>query len=35
MRRVERLRPDPIPAIHPMLEYLASGQRAEWYEDTK
>ncbi len=35
MRRIERFRPDPIPAIHPMPEYLASGQRAEWYEDTK
>jgi len=32
---LERLRPDPIPAIHPMPEYLASGQRAAWYEDTK
>jgi hypothetical protein len=35
MHILERLRPDPIPAIHPMPEYLASGQRAEWYEDTK
>ena len=35
MTILERLRPDPIPAIHPMPEYLASGQRAEWYEDTK
>ena len=35
MNILERLRPDPIPAIHPMPEYLASGQRAEWYEDTK
>jgi len=32
---LDRLRPDPIPAIHPMPEYLASGQRAAWYEDTK
>jgi hypothetical protein len=32
---LERFRPDPVPAIHPMPEYLASGQRAEWYEDTK
>ncbi len=32
---LERLRPDPIPAIHPMPEFLASGRRAEWYEDTK
>ncbi len=35
MRRIERFRPDPIPAIHPMPEYLATGQRAKWYEDTK
>ncbi len=35
MHILERLRPDPIPAIHPMPEYLASGQRAAWYEDTK
>ena len=35
MNILERLRPVPIPAIHPMPEYLASGQRAEWYEDTK
>jgi len=35
MNILERLKPDPIPAIHPMPEYLASGQRAEWYEDTK
>lgn len=32
---LERRKPDPIPAIHPMPEYLASGQRAGWYEDTK
>lgn len=35
MTILERLRPDPIPAIHPMPEYLVSGQRADWYEDTK
>ncbi len=35
MTRIDRLRPDPIPAIHPLPEYLASGQRAEWYDDTK
>ena len=34
MRIMERFRPDPIPAIHPMPEYLATGQRAKWYEDT-
>ncbi|MDJ0810904.1 MAG: hypothetical protein QNJ01_12455, partial [Desulfobacterales bacterium] len=35
MSILERLKPDPMPAIHPMPEYLASGQRAAWYEDTK
>jgi len=35
MNQIERLRPEPIPAIHPLPEYLASGQRAEWYEQTK
>jgi hypothetical protein len=35
MTYIERLRPDPIPAIHPLPEYLASGQRGAWYEDTK
>ena len=35
MDTLERFKPDPVPAIHPMPEYLASGQRAEWYEDTK
>jgi len=35
MTRIERHRPDPIPTVHPMPEYLATGQRADWYEDTK
>ncbi|MGA9535583.1 MAG: hypothetical protein WBR24_06710 [Desulfobacterales bacterium] len=35
MLSIQRLRPDPMPAIHPLPEYLATGQRAEWYEDTK
>lgn len=30
-----RLRPDPIPAIHPEPEYRASGKRAEWYTQMK
>jgi hypothetical protein len=30
-----RLRPDPIPAIHPLPEYLAEGRRKSWYDDTK
>ncbi len=35
MNIIERIRPEPIPEIHPMPEYLATGQRAQWYEDTK
>lgn len=35
MTYIKRLRPEPIPAIHPMPEYLASGQRKDWYEDTR
>ena len=35
MNIIERFRPDPIATIHPMPEYLATGQRAKWYEDTK
>ena len=33
--RIKRLRPDPIPAIHPLPEYLSTGPRAEWYFDAK
>ena len=35
MTRIKRLRPDPIPVIHPMPEYLATGERAKWYKETK
>ena len=35
MNRIERFQPDPIPAIHPLPEYLAAGQVAQWYEETK
>lgn len=35
MNHLERFRPDPIPVIHPLPEYLASGQRAAWYDETK
>ena len=35
MNILERLRPDPVPAIHPAPEYMVSGQRALWYEDAK
>lgn len=30
-----RLRPDPIPDIHPLPEYLAEGRRKAWYHDMK
>ena len=30
-----RLKPNPIPAIHPLPEYLAQGQRLDWYQDMK
>lgn len=35
MNIIERFRPDPIATIHPIPEYLATGQSAKWYEDTK
>ena len=35
MANLPRLRPEPIPAIHPLPEYLAEGQRKAWYEDMK
>lgn len=35
MTDLPRLRPEPVPAIHPLPEYLAEGQRRSWYEDTK
>lgn len=30
-----RLRPQPLPAIHPVPEYLATSRRKQWYEDVK
>jgi hypothetical protein len=33
--RLERLKPDPIPAIHPLPEYLVDGDRKGFYDDTK
>lgn len=30
-----RLKPEITPAIHPLPEYMATGQIAEWYADTK
>jgi hypothetical protein len=35
MTELPRLRPDPIPAIHPLPEYLAEGRVAERYRDMK
>jgi hypothetical protein len=35
MIRIECFRPDPIPAIHPLPEYMATGQVTQWYEETK
>ena len=35
MTELPRLRPEPIPAIHPLPEYLAEGRRKAWYEDMK
>ena len=33
--RLPRLKPDPIPAIHPVPEYAVEGQRAQWYAEMK
>jgi hypothetical protein len=35
MTDLPRLRPEPIPAIHPLPEYLAGGLHKAWYEDMK
>ena len=35
MTDLPRLRPDPLPTIHPLPEYLAEGQRKVWYDDMK
>ena len=35
MSKLVRLTPDPIPAIHPVPEYAATGDLAEVYERTK
>ena len=35
MQALERKRPQPIPPVHALPEYLVSGQRARWYADTK
>ncbi|MDX1709638.1 MAG: hypothetical protein R3316_00705 [Rhodovibrionaceae bacterium] len=35
MAQLQRLKPDPIPAIHPVPEYLAEGRTKAWYEEMK
>ncbi|MDH3593331.1 MAG: halocarboxylic acid dehydrogenase DehI family protein [Rhodospirillales bacterium] len=35
MTQLPRLYPDPVPAIHPLPEYQASGQVARWYGEVK
>lgn len=35
MTHLPRLKPEPIPAIHPLPEYLAEDRRKAWYEETK
>lgn len=35
MSLLPRSYPDPVPAIHPLPEYLATGQRKVWYEEMK
>jgi len=35
MSTLPRVKPGPTPAIHPLPEYLAEGQRREWYEGAK
>jgi len=35
MTELPRVRPNPVPAIHPLPEYLVDGRRKVWYEDMK
>jgi len=35
MTSLPRQRPDPVPTIHPLPEYLAEGQREAWYDGAK
>jgi len=35
MQALARLKPDPIPAVHPVAEYAVEGQRADWYAEMK
>jgi hypothetical protein len=32
---MNRLYPEPLPRIHPLPEYLATGKRKQWYEEMK
>ena len=32
---LQRRKPDPIPAIHPVPEYAVEGERAKWYAEMK
>lgn len=35
MTTLPRLKPEPVPPIHPLPEYLAEGQRLAWYDGAK
>jgi len=35
MSSLPRVKPEPVPAIHPLPDYLAEGRRRRWYEDAK
>ena len=35
MTDLPRLKPEPVPAIHPVPEYAVEGRRKDWYEDMK
>ena len=35
MPALERLKPDPVPAIHPVAEYAVRDERAQWYAEMK
>ena len=35
MPSLPRLKPDPVPAVHPVPEYVVNDDRAEWYAETK
>ncbi|MCH7865783.1 MAG: hypothetical protein IIC56_11295, partial [Proteobacteria bacterium] len=35
MSALERMKPDPIPAIRPLPEFAVTGERARWYAEMK